>query len=577
VIAERIRIVSSANDAYAPGLAALISSVLSTAAAPARIEFILLDCGFSERTRRRLQRVVSTSGAALQFIPVDLSSLGNVNTAGHGGAAAYARLLIPSLMDARGKFIYLDADTLVLRDLEALLAHELDASETWAWAVPEIWAPFVSSPTAVFDWKEQRMDPRARYFNSGVLVFDLDIWRQHRVAERTLDYLRAHGPKVSWWDQGGLNATLYRRWRALDPRWNQTHAIFAPEIVWLDAGFDADLRERVAKDPFIVHFSGSVKPWHYGCADPRMPLFFDALSRTPWAGFRPRTPLLQTLPGRLARKIYRVGVKAPRAYAGTLIDEIAARVVPARRRASRDEQAWQRQAESLLRTLSEDLRVRSGPFTGMTFLRLPSSGHLGPMLLGAYECELQDALEELIGNAYETVVDVGCAEGYYAVGLARRLPHAAVHAFDIDPHAVALCRELAALNQVDRRVHLHGACTPEGLNTLIDKPTLLIVDCEGHEIALLDPYRAPRLRQTDMIVELHDFIDPSISTTVTARFAHTHDISIVDVQPRDPGRYPELEGWPGPVQSMVLHERRPVAPRPMQWAVLRARRTTPAR
>src|SRR5688500_985732 len=70
------------------------------------------------------------------------------------------------------------------------------------------------------------------------------------------------------------------------------------------------------------------------------------------------------------------------------------------------------------------LSVRRGPFHGMTY---PESAvglaeQLVPKLLGSYECELHGALEQVIQGDYEQVVDIGAADGYYAVGLARALP-----------------------------------------------------------------------------------------------------------------------------------------------------------
>ncbi len=302
------RIVAAANEAYAVGLAALVSSVLASAGSPSGILFLILDCGIASGTRRKLRGLVSGFGADILFFPVDLSVLENVDTTGHGGASAYARVLSPWILhNQHGKVVYLDSDLIVTRDIRALLHHAVD-EDTWAWAVPEVGVPFVSSPTAVFDWKERAMDPSARYFNSGVLVFDLDIWRKHSVPERTLDYLRTHGQRVFWWDQGGLNVTLYGRWRALDLRWNQTHCILYPKARWVEAGFDVETLESVKADPFVVHFNGVVKPWQYSCDDARVPRFFDCLSSTPWKNFRPKTPFLLTPLGCLIRKAYRLFV-----------------------------------------------------------------------------------------------------------------------------------------------------------------------------------------------------------------------------------------------------------------------------
>ncbi len=302
---------TTANEAYAVGLAALISSALATSGSPGRLRFLVLDCGVSSRTSRRLTRLASKFGATVEFFPVDLSVLGNVDTTGHGGAAAYARVLSPWILrNEHGRVIYLDSDLIVRQDIAALLRHPTD-EQTSTWAVPEVGVPFVSSPTAVFDWESQSMDPKARYFNSGVLMFDLDGWRRDQVPERTLEYLRAHGRKVFWWDQGGLNVTLYGRWRALDLRWNQTHCILYPQSSWVEAGYDAAILESVRSGPFIVHFNGVVKPWQHGCDDARAPQLFECLAGTPWSGFRPRTPFLLTPLGTRMRRAYRRFVKRP--------------------------------------------------------------------------------------------------------------------------------------------------------------------------------------------------------------------------------------------------------------------------
>ena len=254
-----------------------------------------------------------------------------------------------------------------------------------------------------------------------------------------------------------------------------------------------------------------------------------------------------------------------------LLNRVAGTIVPNRRRALRDEQARQRGYEALVQGLLQDPRVRSGPFAGMMYVSVPSWGHLAPLLIGAYESELHGALEQLIARGYDIVIDVGCAEGYYVAGCARRLPDAIVHGFDMDPVALALCRQMADLNQVGERVRLHDACTPEKLNELIHERTLLIMDCEGREIDLLIPQRAPRLEQADLLVELHDFLDHTISERIVSRFEVTHEITLIDVKARDPRQYPELDGWPASIQSMALDERRPVEPHPMQWGVFRSK------
>src|SRR3954454_23679734 len=106
------------------------------------------------------------------------------------------------------------------------------------------------------------------------------------------------------------------------------------------------------------------------------------------------------------------------------------------------------------------LTVSGGPFARLVYPdRAPIS--LVPKLLGIYERELHGAVEAAIRARPAVIVNVGAADGYYAVGLPRRCPAAAVHAFEADAAAADLCRRVAAANGVDVRVE--GAEGPENL------------------------------------------------------------------------------------------------------------------
>jgi Methyltransferase small domain len=210
--------------------------------------------------------------------------------------------------------------------------------------------------------------------------------------------------------------------------------------------------------------------------------------------------------------------------------------------------------------------VQGGPFAG---LRLPTEAYWGnraPLLVGSYEAELHDVIEELIETRPRQIVNVGCAEGYYAVGLARRLPDTEVYAFDIQERAQQLTLETAQLNGVAQQVHVAGACTVERLEQLLGMETLLIVDCEGCELGLLRPERAPSLRAATLLVELHDFIDPQISSVILARFRGTHSTRVVGVRQRTITEYPVLQELAAPDRALALDELRTMGP-PM-WVIL---------
>jgi precorrin-6B methylase 2 len=176
--------------------------------------------------------------------------------------------------------------------------------------------------------------------------------------------------------------------------------------------------------------------------------------------------------------------------------------------------------------------VMSGPFAGMHYPTFATEGALMPRLLGTYECELHPHLARFAAAGVDCVIDVGCAEGYYAIGLARLIPGATVHAYDIDAKAQAACAENARDNGVAERVTVHGAFTPAEFARFAGRRALVICDCEGAEDDLLDPAVSPALAQMRLIVETHDLYRPGVKQRLMARFAATHDIEVVELGPK---------------------------------------------
>lgn len=213
--------------------------------------------------------------------------------------------------------------------------------------------------------------------------------------------------------------------------------------------------------------------------------------------------------------------------------------------------------------------VQDGPFTGMT-MKSP----LTPYLVGSFEAELYPVIEETLTRDYTQLINIGCAEGYYAVGYARRNPALTVHAFDTTSENQAATTEMARTNGVESRVIVGGHCDVDTLRPLLQSKnpskTLIFIDCEGCELDLLDPTRLPVLRQTDVLVEVHDFVNPIISSTLQQRFRRSHRIRVISATSRHPSQYAQLAALPDPYQRLAIDERRPAG---MQWYYMTVKAT----
>lgn len=178
--------------------------------------------------------------------------------------------------------------------------------------------------------------------------------------------------------------------------------------------------------------------------------------------------------------------------------------------------------------------VYSGPFEGMEYLDYATEGCLLPRLLGCYEDELHADLARFQKGGLRTVVDIGCAEGYYAVGLARMMPEVRVDAFDIDPKAREACADLARRNGVEDRVSISGEFTGDMFERYVDQDALVIIDAEGFEDVLMNPELYPALHKLKIIMETHPMFKPGVVDRMHARFGATHDIVVHLQGPKAP-------------------------------------------
>ncbi|HBJ38094.1 MAG TPA: hypothetical protein DDZ51_25720 [Planctomycetaceae bacterium] len=178
------------------------------------------------------------------------------------------------------------------------------------------------------------------------------------------------------------------------------------------------------------------------------------------------------------------------------------------------------------------LKVRAGVFEGLMYPAFDSSGScLFPKLIGTYELELQSLFRELSSKGFEQVVDIGAAEGYYAVGFARMFPTASVTAFDLDPIAREQCARMAVYNAVSN-VSIKDQCTADLLKGVdVSKETLVLCDCEGGERELFSDEVAAHMRTCHIIIELHDYVDRRLTGELYRRFEQTHRVSLINSTP----------------------------------------------
>jgi lipopolysaccharide biosynthesis glycosyltransferase len=220
---------------------------------------------------------------------VEAAAIRALGKQGHVSHHTYYRLLLPKVLPHTHTALYLDVDIVVNGLLEELL--NTDVTGVGAAVVREkVTNKLLSFGVAA-----------GSYFNSGVMLINLDYWREHIIGDIALRFAAEHPEALLWQDQCALNYALAGQVRYLDPEWNCT-AI--------------NVKRYLALKPVIVHFSGRCKPWDRPTRVPYGILYANYSQLTPWPidYFDPRLreKTFRSLQEGIARKVQRLRRKVQR-------------------------------------------------------------------------------------------------------------------------------------------------------------------------------------------------------------------------------------------------------------------------
>jgi lipopolysaccharide biosynthesis glycosyltransferase len=237
---------------------------------------VLLSPDVSPRERQDLARAGSTDGATVCFGVADDKAVAMLPSKGAslGGRMSWIRVVLPDALPDVDRVVYLDADTFVRQSLLPLWNSLGDAPIGAVTNVTErAMYPHLTS---------LGIDDAKNYFNAGVLVIDLAVWREERVKEQLIRF--AASRPLPWYDQDALNVVFAGRWKRLHPKWNAMNSLW----VWPDHArrvFSEDEVSAARKDPAVIHFEGPpiLKPWHYLSQHPFRDEYRAALGQTAWA------------------------------------------------------------------------------------------------------------------------------------------------------------------------------------------------------------------------------------------------------------------------------------------------------
>ncbi len=220
---EPVRLMLAADRNVLRWVPTVLNSVRHST--PGALEVVLVVDAVREEDERELRRVLPRLD--IRLMPIDGGRVRGLGTLAHISTISYARLLMPEMVDWP-RFVYLDVDVVVERDLGELQATDL-AGAHYAGV------------------------HYAGELNAGVLVIDAERWRREGLATRTLAWAAETRPKMM--EQAAIAHVLGDSVRELDERWN---CIVDP--LW----GRVRMRNTAGVEPYITHYITCFKPWNRG-------------------------------------------------------------------------------------------------------------------------------------------------------------------------------------------------------------------------------------------------------------------------------------------------------------------------
>lgn len=273
-----VDIVLCSDDNYVMPTAVLMTSI-GHANKLLDIHYHIVTAGLSKDSQDALARNKGSEHSSITFYTIDESFVKNcpVRPGEHISLAAYFRLMLPSILPQDiTKVLYIDGDIICVDSIEELWNMPLDGIS--AMAAPDMRCNDIRNLNRL------SLDYADEYLNSGVMLINLDWWRQNDIQNKSVQFASENQDICLFHDQDTLNVVLRGSMRQLSIRYNlQEHFLEPFENQFISKKHFQDLQNAL-KNPCLIHYTGFRKPWHRECVHPLKSAWLFVYNNTEWKG-----------------------------------------------------------------------------------------------------------------------------------------------------------------------------------------------------------------------------------------------------------------------------------------------------
>jgi lipopolysaccharide biosynthesis glycosyltransferase len=284
---KKIYLVSAGDDAFSMPIAVMLFSVMYHLDTNYNLSVTILDNGITEANQKNIRRVLSKwkDRMEVNFVRISLERIQDLKTVGWLQIETYSRLFIPEFfVNDIQKLIYIDGDILLHRSLSELYDDDMEGNTIMA--VQDYGIVQFGSPLGIPEiCKAENLDVMHKMFNAGLMVIDLNKWRENNISDAVINITRKYQAYIRYADQDGLNACLAGQWKELDPRWNVQVGAVLNWWAWPESNYKQSMqsmRYTYLAEAYATHYTSARKPWIVGLTNPVRSRFHHYLKKSQW-------------------------------------------------------------------------------------------------------------------------------------------------------------------------------------------------------------------------------------------------------------------------------------------------------
>lgn len=255
----------ASSDYFVPYLTVALNSLVAHADKNTNYDIFVFTKDATEEKQKYVKDFITRENVSVRFVNViDYFEQLKLPIHGHIGIETYFRFVMPPCLKNFDRVLYLDADLIVLDDVNKLYSMDMQGRPIAATHDCMLTASINSRGFKEFyPYVRDKLglDDIERYFQAGVMLFDIKQFNEGGCSEKLINMVKGYQYYIL--DQDALNEFYKTNYFGFESEWNwQPLQKHMKELGYMEH-MNPRVRERylAVKNPRIIHYSDANKPW----------------------------------------------------------------------------------------------------------------------------------------------------------------------------------------------------------------------------------------------------------------------------------------------------------------------------